>query len=263
MLRFDVLDLLELCCWWGFMRQKAKKKKSQKAAPWCHLLWDAGCVLQLWGSCEGTLLWVPITYGSYNMQRRMITVSQHRGAVGNVNAALLFRRTSGILMWLHWEFCFFFWFLLFSMIIFINNGRSDCAPACAGKRDSESENYTHSFIPPSLEANRSLPVLLPHLGSDGIYFYLLALFCTHCTLPYLHSVHKFSSEMRVDRSVHSCILVLFLLFVAYNERKCTDNEKETLNRCNRCMCWDDNYCVFAVSPSTAALPSHVLTQNTA
>lgn len=59
--------------------------------------------------------------------------------------------------------------------------------------------------------NRSPPVLPAHLGSDGIYFYLLVLFRTHCTLPYLHSVHKFSSEMRVDRSVRSCIMVLVLL----------------------------------------------------
>lgn len=145
------------------------------------------------------------------MQRRMITVSQHRCVVGNVNTALLFRRTSGLLMrCIVWDATlrrgsFIFWFLLFCMIIFINNnGRSD--GVCREARQREWELHSH-FHPTKSGSD----LCLAHLGSDGIYFYLLVLFRTHCTLPYLHSVHKFSSETRADRLLHSRILVLFLL----------------------------------------------------
>lgn len=148
------------------------------------------------------------------MQRRMITVSQRRGVVGNVNAALLCRRTSGLLwctVWiatLHWGS--FFSGSCYSARLFL----LIMVGVTVRRRVQRSETVrvrTTLTLSSHQVCNRSPPVLLAHLGSDGIYFYLLVLFRTHCTLPYLHGVHKFSSEMHVDRSLHSCILVLVLL----------------------------------------------------
>ncbi len=102
---------------------------------------------------------------------------------------------------------------------------------CVCKSETESENNTNTFILPSLTpipaSLSSFPCLISVQTVSA--FTRLFVFFTHCTLLYLHSLHKSSSGMCVDGWVTQCRLNLFILYCFLRDCRFLQSEKESLN----------------------------------
>lgn len=169
-------------------------KTKKKNLPECHLLKTVMILevhLLLWSSCESTLRRVLLTHGTYNMQERTIIVRQHRGVVMNVNTLLL----SGCIFGLTLCACNYMGCCV--MLAFTFSVNAWLYHVCVWKSETESENYTNTFILPSLKPiSASLASFPASLELIQCLLLPARLFSLH-TLLYLHGLHKSSSEMCV------------------------------------------------------------------